>query len=321
MALIYSGTVIFPLLKLIIENVNMQVVLMTTKPTEADPLLVTSKQVSENPTSLGYLDVSNELLPFNKQLSPEQCDDFPDAWDYSHHKYIEIICEYCGKSHNVPVYCGNRFCPVCSYSRQHRVRERIKFMISNVPYLNTHGIKFLTLTLKNLPDLPKMVDLLLKYFRKLRATKFWKKHVLGGAFVIEVTGSHDDWHAHIHAVIQANYMQRKTLQQIWERISGSWNVDIRMLHKDKAINYLTKYLTKTSVQTNDLMDVAFALKGKRMFSPFGQWYSISNKYVQPAATCRDCGKAAFGIACMVYSGRFLGPERIRLRKGSTDTYD
>lgn len=290
---------------------------MTDTP-EISPLLGHSKQVSESTPVLLSQDSIPNTYPLNEEVDPWTAREFPDDWTYSRHRYLNIVCEHCGKSFNVPVYCGNRFCNVCAFSRQSRIRARIKFLIDKVPYFNTHGIKQITLTIKNMKDLPEMIRILIKSFRKLRSKRYWKQHVKGGAFVIEVTGCAGNWHAHIHAVVQCNFIPHKDLQKLWLKITGSWNVDIREIPINKAVHHLTKYLTKTKVVSDDIITVAGALKGLRMFSPFGTWYAISNTYVKPAAACRQCDANQLTLGYGLHSTQNFRGSEIKLRLGSID---
>lgn len=205
------------------------------------------------------------------------------------HDYIAILCLNCGKKINVPVYCGNRFCTVCSGPRLSRIRKRITWLIGQVRVSKGMRLKHLTLTIPNQPDLPIMLKHLLKSFRKLRSTPFWKNHVNGGAFVIEVTGKADSWHGHLHMVIDATYLDWEKLKNLWIRFSSGRGVWISVIPGSQAVRYLTKYLTKPDVPDCDLSEINKSLKGFRLFQPFGSWYSVSGKYKPPKSKCSSCG--------------------------------
>ncbi len=61
------------------------------------------------------------------------------------HEFREVTCTHCGHTITVPVYCGNRFCPICSVPRLSRVRRRLNWIVDHVDPPRGYGIKFLTL--------------------------------------------------------------------------------------------------------------------------------------------------------------------------------
>lgn len=205
------------------------------------------------------------------------------------HEFRQITCLQCGHTITIPVYCGNRFCPVCSAPRLSRVRRRLNWIVDHVSPPRGYGIKFLTLTLRNESDLPIMLSHLVRAFRKLRQRAFWKQYVLGGAFVLEVTGRPGNWHAHIHAVIEARFIPYDTFVRLWLKISGSRGVWIEKLPKKNVIGYLTKYLTKSSVPADITDDVSECLAGLRLFQPFGSWYAVNLTFQTKKPGCPSCG--------------------------------
>ena len=194
----------------------------------------------------------------------------------------------CGKTVDVPVYCGNRFCSVCGVARRMRVRNRLEFLSENVDTPRDMGMKFLTLTIPSQPDVFEMVRFLLKSFRKLRQRSFWKKRVDGGAFVLEIKGRPGYWHVHIHIVLMCKFLPFEDLLKIWLGCSGGRGVWIEEIPTNQIVKYLSKYLTKPAVREAELSDVNWALKGLRLFSPFGSWYNLNLQYKKPKAECPEC---------------------------------
>lgn len=205
-------------------------------------------------------------------------------------KYCTITCCGCGTEIIVPVYCGNRFCPECNVARQVKIRQKLDLFCSSREITKGVTFKFLTLTIKSQPDLKPMVDLLLKSFRKLRQRKLWKNKVFGGAFVIEMTLSDGSWHPHIHAVIEGHYIPYKKLLEDWTAITGDTGVFIQMIPVLAITRYLTKYITKTSLDEAAQIEASEALKGKRLFQPFGSWHSGFGNLDLPKTLCRKCGQ-------------------------------
>lgn len=219
------------------------------------------------------------------------------------HDFITIFCLECNHTVKVPVYCGNRFCPICSKIRLLRVRHRIEFLLKGISFPPGTRLKHLTLTIPNQPDLPTMLKKLTSSFRKLRHTAWWKNHVIGGCFVLEVTGTEGNWHGHIHSIISAYYLKWETLRNLWIRFSGGRGVWISVIPRNEAIRYLSKYLTKPDLPDATLKLVSGALKGYRLFQPYGSWYGISNMYHRPLAKCSKCGAVkSFELYALYYGG-------------------
>jgi len=210
------------------------------------------------------------------------------------HAFRTVICTSCGTAIRVPVYCGDRFCPICSVGRLSRVRNRIKFLLQHYSHLAGYGIKHLTLTVRNQSKLQRMIKHIIASFRRLRQRAYWKNHVDGGVYVVEITGRPGNWHAHIHAIINASFMPYDTLKAAWLKVSGSPGLFIQMVPPNAAANYLTKYLTKQDgmpVQVS--LEINQSIKGMRWFSPFGSWYKINCTYVKPIHRCKVCGNDKF----------------------------
>lgn len=219
----------------------------------------------------------------------------------SEHLFMTICCTHCGHKIDVPVYCGNRFCTVCGVARRMRVRNRLTFLAENVETPRDMSMKFLTLTIPSQSDVYDMTRYILKSFRKLRQRSFWKEHVDGGAFVLEIKGRPGYWHVHIHIVLMCRFMPFEYLLKQWLSCSKGRGVWIEKIPTDAIVRYLSKYLTKPSVPDDCLNDVNWSLKGLRLFSPFGSWYHLNLKYKKPKAECPECHSASFMPMDLVYS--------------------
>ena len=220
-----------------------------------------------------------------------------------YHLYITVMCTCCGKQIEVPVYCGDRFCTICGRPRLARVRRRLNWMVSRIRPRKDYGIKHLTLTIANEPDLPEMLRHIVASFRRLRQRAFWKRHVLGGAYVIEITGRPGNWHAHLHIVIHAYYMRYAKLLALWKKCSGSQGVYIKQIPQKDVVRYLTKYLTKPDVPEQVARETAEALKGYRLFHPFGDWFKIMQEYVDEKPGCPQCGEQCWLPLDFIYGTR------------------
>lgn len=222
------------------------------------------------------------------------------------HHWLTFYCGGCGERISVPVSCGNRFCKICGLKRQLRVRRRMNFIVKNTRLTSGERWKHLTLTLRNETDLRKMTDNLIKSFRKLRQRQFWKGRVSGGFYVIEITGKEGNWHAHIHAMIVSQFFQWHRMKSLWESITGSTGVYIQNIPPSVAVKYMTKYLTKDSIDSPTIKDINSALKGRRLFQPFGRLHAINLQYTDAKYRCPDCGSTE--LICL----DFLKDERYAL---------
>lgn len=217
------------------------------------------------------------------------------------HEFIHLTCEHCGHTIDVPVYCGNRFCGVCAPARHARIADRLRFLVANTPRKPGYHLKFLTLTIANMPDLEKMVSYLVSCFRRLRNRAIWKKYVDGGAFVIEVTGRPNNWHAHVHAIIFAKYIPRDKLVIAWKSISSGLGVDIRQVPTDALCNHLIKYLSKRQEPDMVTDEKEKVLRSYRLFQPFGCWYKLQKKYKRKPHPCEECGHLSWTPFDIVHS--------------------
>lgn len=153
-------------------------------------------------------------------------------------------------------------------------------------------VKHLTLTLPNADDLSQMIADLMSSFRRLRQRKFWKTHVTGGVYVIEITNQGSGWHAHIHAIIQAHRLDWHRLHKEWIAASkGGIGVYIQNIPPKQALRYLTKYLAKPEVPEQQIDHAEEALKGRRLFHPFGSWHTINKEYKEQKSDCPKCKTA------------------------------
>lgn len=206
------------------------------------------------------------------------------------HTFRTILCISCSHEINIPVYCGDRWCPVCSTPRVKRIRSRILHCIAHQTRRPGATFKHLTLTIRNSESLAEQVKHLVASFRRLRQRAFFKKAVIGGAFVIEITGEHGCWHAHIHAVLYSYYMHWEKLYRLWHKVSGGQHIHIGMVPPLACAKYLTKYVSKgCDIPEHSRVEANEALKSFRLYNPFGSWYHLSAEYVPDKPGCPMCG--------------------------------
>ena len=237
-----------------------------------------------SPLVLHSEQVSNSEIADSVALARKGIDD---------HEWRRIYCGNCGRPHDIPVYCGNRFCEICARGRRLRTRDRLRWIVRQVDPKPPYRLNFLTLTVGNMKSAQAQCRKLLKSFRRMRQRKEWKSHVKGGAFVLEVKKGTLGWHVHIHAVIESRYWKWEKILSLWTSCSGGIGCFIKQIPKRQAVNYLTKYLSKASVSDGDLMNVLQSLKGLRLFNPFGTWYNLNKTYPKHTFVCPDCGESSW----------------------------
>jgi predicted RNA-binding Zn-ribbon protein involved in translation (DUF1610 family) len=213
---------------------------------------------------------------------------------FEEHGYTTVYCAKCGEEHKIVQRCGYRYCPACGHITRWRVRERLHQLFKLYHRRRGYMLKMLTLSKQNCPDLKEGIDDLIASFRRIRQTKFWLRHVDGGLLVIEVKGRPGDWHPHIHAFIYSLRIPWQGILDRWSKASnGGQAVWITNISSDKAIYYVTKYVTKPSFGIADLDALETAMKGRRTFQRFGSFHKVKLPTYYTAKPCPICGNTTW----------------------------
>lgn len=189
----------------------------------------------------------------------------------------DCVCEYSPSLRRYRLranYCGDRFCIPCARARSRKIEGALVKAFSGSKPL------FLTLTLRaSRATLSACLDRLYASFKALRRDAVWKSAVRGGVAVTEIkrgSGS-GQWHVHLHALLQADYLDARWLSERWKEITGdSFIVDVsRMKHQQEGIGYVAKYASKgwTAEVTRDhdsLVECVCSLRGRRLLVTFGR---------------------------------------------------
>jgi hypothetical protein len=174
--------------------------------------------------------------------------------------------------------CHDRFCKPCA-------RERAGVVARNLlNHVEKKTLRFITLTLKTqTDDLSLELDRLFASFQQLRRRTFWKRHVAGGAALLEVKYNHDTqrWHPHFHILCEGSFIPQHTLKSEWHHVTGdSTIVDVRAVRdNDRITHYIAKYATDPIDKTvqhdaNLIVETIHALKGRRTCAAFGTWAKL-----------------------------------------------
>jgi len=158
-------------------------------------------------------------------------------------------------------------------------------------------VRFITLTVKNGPDLKERRGHLRKSFRRLRQRVAWKRHVRGGVYAEETTWGKDGWHSHVHIIASGKYFPQDELSELWGKCTGdSVIVDIRKIStKEEASKELLKYCLKESGLSEErLLEANEAFKRARLVGTFGNLYGDEqdedeDQGKDDGMTCPHCG--------------------------------
>ncbi len=174
--------------------------------------------------------------------------------------------------------CKSRLCPLCGRARARRLMYRLRELVKAMD-----SPRALTLTIAHSDQpLRDQIKHLTTSFHELRRTPVWKKHVLGGVYVIEITFNLTEaqWHPHLHVIIDGTYFPHADLKAAWLVATGDSDiVDIRKINSQAhAAKYLTDYLTQSQdasrLDDDRLPEWATQLHGMRLAQTFGASHAV-----------------------------------------------
>jgi len=140
------------------------------------------------------------------------------------------------------------------------------------------GPKLMTLTLKHSSaPLESQIGLLYKSFRTLRLRTPFARAIRGGIwfFQLKWIPESDEWHPHIHCLMDGNFLPKEWLSDEWMKITkGSYIVDIKKVHKiEWAARHVARYCARPCL-LSDLpfvraVEVVQTMHGKRLCGCWG----------------------------------------------------
>lgn len=217
-----------------------------------------------------------------------------------HTYYTIALCNDCGKVSRFPNRCDIFYCPQCLHHLQHERIQQVGWWAQLVPQP-----KHLILTIRNITDLTGgHVDEFRRYFTKLRRTKFAKNWV-GGFYRLEVTNDGNGWHLHLHALINAKWIDQDELKQRWNRITNGlgYIVKVRDCRESDYLREVTKYVVKGSMlaawSPDQIATFVRALTGKRTFGVFGDLYGARTEFAEYIATLKTARPKCSCGSCSV----------------------
>lgn len=158
-------------------------------------------------------------------------------------------------------FCKNRYCPICQWRKSRKAFAKSYKVQKRMEQKFDYNYLFLTLTLRNTPDLAKGIDDILKSFKNLQDTSQYRKVVKGFIRTLEITYNQQDkeWHPHLHIILAVKqdyftnaelYTDRETWARLWKqsaKIEYYPQCDIRKIdenERENAIAEISKYVVK-----------------------------------------------------------------------------
>jgi len=215
------------------------------------------------------------------------------------HTYYTICqCAGCNKVTKFPNRCDLFYCPECQPSLAHERRRQVEWWAAEI-----NQPKHVVVTVRNIPDLTREhVDQVQKWWGALRRRKFchnWQ----GGFYSMEITNEGAGWHIHIHALVDARWIDAAQLAITWDNVTNGMGriVKVRDCRDREYLQEVCKYAVKGSQlakwPATDVATFVRALQGKRTFGVFGTLYGKRTQFAEWLAIVKaghrvcECGCA------------------------------
>ena len=215
-----------------------------------------------------------------------------------HSYYTVATCNDCGRVAKFPNRCDLFYCPECNHSLTAHRTAQVSWWVATIKQP-----KHICLTVKNIQNLTaEHITELRGWFTKLRHRKFargWK----GGFYSIQITKSATGWHPHIHALVEAKWIDHAALNENWSSVTkGAGQVTCVRDCRDKGyLRRITSYVARGSElaawQPSEIKDCIKAFQGHRTFGVFGSLYGMRSEFAEwiaelkqkrPRCECGSC---------------------------------
>ncbi len=213
-----------------------------------------------------------------------------DATGYSHladrirdcHTHRSVIeCRGCKKQTFVWNRCDVGWCPVCAPRLAYKRKQRLEWWTQQIKQP-----KHVVLTIENLPMLTKGAIRTFKAcWNRLRRRAF-ARNWLGGFYSLEITDVGRGAHLHLHALVDARWIDQQQLATEWAKIVGQ---DIAIVHVSDCrhgdyLREVAKYAVKGSELAawsgQTMANFIKAVDGVRLFGVFGSCYGKQKQWAQ-----------------------------------------
>ena len=258
----------------------------------------TSKKL-KNPKFTSY------IAPFISKTGKERCESCGDLTIFL------ADFEMKNKKLHKASFCGNRFCPMCSWRLACKDSLEISILMEHLRKEENKEFIFLTLTTPNVKgdSLEEEIRKYNKAFEKLMKRKEVRAVVKGYIRKLEVTynsdmssKSYDTYHPHFHVVIAVNktyfkksdlYINQQRWLELWQEATGNSSITQVDVRKSKSNNLKEVYeLAKYSAKDTDYLvsrpvfNVFYrALKGKQFIVFSGLFKDANTMYENGELDC------------------------------------
>ncbi len=212
------------------------------------------------------------------------------------------MCNGCRRASFFWNRCDVKWCPICAEKLAHERRESVTWWTKQI-----EQPKHMVLTRRNTETLSKEdVRSFKDSFTKLRRRKFasnWK----GGFYALEVTNESRGWHLHLHALVDARWIDSGELARTWAEIIGQdfAIVKVKDAREGSYLSEVTKYAVKgndlAGWSTPDIVTLIEALEGVKCFGVFGSLYGKRTEWrefldeLQAGRVRCECGCSSWRI--------------------------
>lgn len=217
-----------------------------------------------------------------------------------HTFYTVAVCNSCGTYQKFPNRCDLFYCDECQPRRSSDRQKAVEWWANEI-----HQPKHVILTVKNVPELNRLHVLeFKKWFKKLRTSAF-AKNWLGGFYCLEVTKENRGWHLHLHALINAGWIDAFQLSAHWEKITNGMGkiVKVRDARAKSYLHEVTKYVVKgaqlAAWTPEEIATFIDAFQRVQTFGVFGSLYGMRTEFaewfklVRKGHTVCSCGCEQF----------------------------
>lgn len=212
-----------------------------------------------------------------------------DLLERCHTEFTIAECQSCGKAKAFPNRCDRFYCPECQPRLAWDRQRGIEWWC-----LEVSQPKHVVLTVRNIADLTAGHVLeLKKWWQRLRRRKFARSWQ-GGLYNIEVTNEKRGWHLHLHALVDARFIDEAQLSREWAKVTSKlgYIVKVKDARGKKYLHEVAKYVVKPAQIAKwtpaQIVTFIHAFEGVRTFGVFGSLYGKRTEYSEWIAQIRDC---------------------------------
>lgn len=226
--------------------------------------------------------------------------------EHCHSQYTVAVCNGCSKVQRFPNRCDTFFCAECQPRLSENRRRAVEWWTREISQP-----KHVVLTVVNLTDLTGAhIDEFRKMWHRLLRSKF-AENWIGGFYNIEVTNEGRGWHLHLHALVDARWIDAFGLSAQWTKATNGLGriVHVRDARGKNYLAEVTKYTVKgvqlAAWTPEQIATFVRAFEGKHCFCVFGSLFGKRTEFREWFKAIRDskvrcscgCNDARFYSEC------------------------